>query len=170
MRQKLLTKTYLRDVYSYDLKLFVDQQKDFYLVVKKFLKLKEPFVISSGITLIDENYYLVEITPKNENYNLRVYLDDKKQILQYYIDISLGNHFDDVLKVPYYDDLYLDITITYGKVAILDEDELEEALELKLISKKDFDLAIDVKNKLLKEIETGTNKYINMKLDEYLRM
>ena len=168
MRKKLVTKTYLRDVSNYELTLFFDETKDYYVVSKKVIE-TQPFVISTGVTLIDNGYYIVEITPKNENYNVRAYLDENKVLKQYYIDISLENGLDADAKVPYYTDLYTDITITDGKVEVLDLDELQAALDEGKISKSDFDLAESVKEKLLQEIDDGTNKYLNLDLSEYLK-
>ena len=72
--------------------------------------------------------------------------------------------------MPYYVDLYLDI-LSYpdkNKVSFYDEDELEEALNNKIISKKDYNLAYKVGNKLKKEIEEGTNKYMNIDVLTYI--
>lgn len=168
MRKKLVSKTYLRDVQSYSLTFFNDSESDFYVVTKKIIKVTEPFILSNGVKVIDDGYYIVEITPKNENYNVRVYLNDKKEIIEHYIDISLGNGLDEDAKIPFYDDLYTDITIMNGEIEILDLDELKEALDAKKISNDDYKLAETTKEKVLFEIRNKTNKYINMKLDDYL--
>ena len=167
MRKKLLSKTYLRDALKYEIKFFVGGEKC-NIAVKKLIKLKEPFVISSGKTLMDDGYYIIEVVPHDENYGMRVYLDDKKNILQFYFDISLGNGVDEETKIPYYDDLFTDVTITDGKVAVLDEDELLEALNSGRISKDDFDLANRATEKLLAEIEAGTNEYMKMDFESLL--
>lgn len=103
-----------------------------------------------------------ELTPINENYNIRYYIDKELNIIDYYVDISLFNGVED--KVPYYVDLYLDI-LHYPKdntVGFIDEDQLQEALDNHLISKKDYKLAYTVGNKLLKEIRNKENKYLNI--------
>ena len=167
MRKKLLSKTYLRDALKYEIKFFVGGEKC-NIAVKKLIKLKEPFVISSGKTLMDDGYYIIEVVPHDENYGMRVYLDDKKNILQFYFDISLGNGVDEETKNPYYDDLFTDVTFTDGKVAVLDEDELLDALNSGRISKDDFDLANRATEKLLAEIEAGTNEYMKMDFESLL--
>ena len=114
------------------------------------------------IDYIDTGYYVVELTPINENYNIRYYFNKDKKQIDYYIDISLKNGIE--YKIPYYTDLYLDI-IHYpkdDKANFCDEDELETALKSKIISKKDYKLAYEIGNKLLKEISTKTNKYLNI--------
>lgn len=166
MRKKLLSKTYLRDVDEYILTLSFTNE-DCYLSKKKIIK-TTPFVLSNGLKVIDDGYYILEILPKNENYAIRVYFDNDKNVIEYYIDITNGCGIDDASKVPYYDDLYLDITITNGKIEILDEDELESAYSNKLIDISTYNKAITTKNKLLDEISKHNNKYLNMDMRELL--
>jgi predicted RNA-binding protein associated with RNAse of E/G family len=72
--------------------------------------------------------------------------------------------------MPYYIDLYLDITHYPGedKLEFADEDELKEALNNNLISKDDYDLAYRVGNKLLEEIKNQKNKYMNIDIIKYI--
>ena len=58
---------------------------------------------------------------------MRLFLNEKKEALEYYFDICKNNRLDTLSKVPCYDDLYLDITYLDGKINILDEHELIEA-------------------------------------------
>ncbi|MBQ8425468.1 MAG: DUF402 domain-containing protein [Clostridia bacterium] len=169
MKKKLLSKTYLRDAENYKISFYIDEKNDYYLTVKKLLKVKSPFIVSTGEKLMDDGYYLVEITPKNENYNIRHYIDNNKNIVQTYIDLSYKNGLDEELKVPYYEDLYLDITITNGVVRILDEDELISAEKNGIITSDDLKIALSVKEKLLKEIDEKNNKYLNLELSEFLK-
>lgn len=166
MRKKLITKTYLRDVKSYNIKLYLDND-DYYLSVKHIID-TEPFILSNGLCIIDNGYYILELLPKNENYSMRVFFNEKKEILEYYFDISLVNGLDSETKVPYYDDLYTDITITNGIIEVIDEDELLEAFNQNKISKADFELANITRDKLLKEINGNANRYINMDLEVFL--
>ena len=166
MRKKLLSKTYLRDVSEYIIE-FSFTNKDYYLSKKKIIK-TEPFILSNGLKVIDNGYYIVEILPKKENYAIRVYLDEEKNILEYYIDITNGCGIDTDSKVPYYDDLYLDITVTNNDIEILDEDELENAYQNKDIDVDTYNIAIDTKNQLLEEIKNKNNKYLNMDIKELL--
>ena len=166
MRKKLLSKTYLRDVSEYILE-FSFINNDYYLVKKKIIKTL-PFVLNNGLKIIDNNYYIVEILPKNENYAIRVYLDSEKNVIEYYIDITNGCGIDIDSKIPYYDDLYLDITITNDEIEVLDEDELEKAYQNELIDVNTYNIAIKTKNKLLNEIKNNSNKYLNLNIKELL--
>ena len=167
MRQKLLSKTYLRDVSEYEIKFIMGGEKC-NIAVKKLLKVTAPLIVSSGKKLMDDGYYIIEVVPHNENYSMRVYLDENKNVLQFYFDISLGNGVDEKTKVPYYDDLFTDVTVTDGVVEVLDEDELLEALNSQRISKDDFDLANRTTEKLLNEIKTGTNGFMKMDFESLL--
>ena len=162
MRKKLLSKTYLRDVTEYTIKIDYSND-DYWYSVKKFIDTK-PFILSNGLKVIDNGYYMLELLPKNENYSMRVYFDDKKEILEYYFDITLGNGVDEETKIPYYDDAFIDITITGTDVEVLDEDELDEALRNKVITFDEYVKVKDVANKLYNAIISNTNKYINLNL------
>jgi len=166
MRKKLVSNTYLRDVKDYILNIYCDLD-DVYIAVKKIKKVNSKFIVKDKI-IIDNNYYILELLPKNEKYAMRVYFNEKKEILEYYFDISMGNGLDEKTRIPYYDDLYLDIIIFDNTIEVLDEDELIEALEEKKITKEVYDMAYKTLEKLLTEIKNKTNKYINMDLTKYL--
>lgn len=162
MRKKLLSKTYLRDVSEYIIK-FDYTKEDYYLCVKRIIK-TIPFTLDTGLTIIDNGYYLVEILPKNENYAMRVYLDENKNALEYYFDISLGNGIDEDSKIPYYDDLFTDVIVTKNEIEIVDQNELEDALNSGVISKEDYDLANITTEKLVNEIKENKNVYMNLNI------
>ena len=168
-RKKYTTNTYMREAIMYD--IFVFSEEDYFITIKKYNKVSSDFCINfdnRDVTYITNGHYVVEITPLNENYNIRYYLDKNKKIIDYYIDITYKNGIEN--KVPYYVDLYLDI-IHYpfdDRVEFIDEDELEEALNNKIISKNDYNLAYKVGNKLLKEIKNKENKYLNIDIYKYM--
>ena len=64
--------------------------------------------------------------------------------------------------------MYTDITIGNGKVTVLDEDELREALDKNEISEKEFNLANETRDLLLESINNNSNKYMNLDFDNYL--
>lgn len=167
MRKKLISKTYLRGVNKYELKIYFNLE-DCYISVKKIIDIKEPFILSNGLCIIDNNYYIMEVIPKNENYAMRVFFNNKKEILEYYFDVSLENGMDKETGIPYYDDLFIDVTKTKDKVEVLDEDELKEALDNNEISITDFELANKIRDILLEQINNGNNRYMNMNLEQYL--
>ena len=167
MKKKIMTHTYLRDVSQYRIKLFMDID-DCYISVKKLVKVDIPFIIHGDITVMDNNYYVLEVVPKNENYAMRLFLNDKKEPLEYYFDISKNNGIEKNSLVPSYDDLYLDITCMGNMINVIDEDEFFEAYDNGDLSEEDYQLALKVKDKLLEEITNGTNEYMNRNYDKYL--
>lgn len=167
MKTKVITNTYLRDVDKYQVKLFLDED-DYYVSVKKLISVREKFIIKDGLCVMDDGYYVFEVVPKNENYAMRLFLNEKKEALEYYFDICKNNRIDSVSGVPCYDDLYLDITYLDGYINILDEVELVEAFEKGDISKDDYELVYQMKEKLLNEINNKTNKLMNIDYMKYL--
>lgn len=86
----------------------------------------------------------------------------------YYFDITRQNGFDKQVKSPYYDDLYLDVVLKDKNIRVLDEDELEIALEEKNINKEEYELAIKTKNELIKSLKNDTNKFMKIDFIKYL--
>ena len=170
MKKKFTTNTYMREALEYD--IVVVKEKDLFITIKKYKEMSKPFILTNEegkeVTYIDQNYYVVELTPLKEHYNIRYYFDEEQKFIDYYIDISLENGIQ--YKIPYYIDLYLDI-LHYPKsdtVQFCDEDELEEAFKKKIISKRDYDMAYQVGNKLLKEIKEGANPYLHINVLPYI--
>lgn len=167
MRKRMSSQKYLRDVNKYNLKVFIND-KDYYVITKEIIEVASPFILKSGLKVIENGYYMVEVIPKNEYYAMRVFLNDKKEILEYYFDISSGNGLDDETKIPYYTDLYLDVTVTNGEIKLMDEEELEKALADGEITKEKYDLAKKTADNLIKEIQDGNNLYLNTNIKEYI--
>jgi len=168
MRKRLISKTYLRDVKKYNLNIYFDNE-DYYISVKNIIEIEEPFILPTGLCLIDNRYYIVEVIPKKENYTMRVFFNERKERLEYYFDISLENGIEEETKIPYYSDLYLDITVQNMAIKVLDEDELKEALDNNEITMEEFGLANRTKEMLLDSIRKGNNKYMKLDLESYLK-
>lgn len=100
---------------------------------------------------------------------MTVGLNEENKILYWYFDIAKNTLFTDK-GVPYIEDLYLDVIIDpNGKMVLVDEDELKDALDSNDINKEEFDFAYRVANDLIskvkgkeKELNEFTKKYINM--------
>ena len=167
MKRKIISNTYLRDVEKYQIKIFLDEE-DYYVSVKKLISVREKFIIKENITVMDDGYYIFEVIPKNENYAMRLFLDENKNPLEYYFDITKNNGLYENTKIPCYDDLYLDITYMNNEINILDEDELLEAYKTNDITKEELDLVYKIKDKLINEIKSNTNKLMNIDYNKYL--
>lgn len=169
MKRKVISKTYLRDVEKYEFRLEYDKTRDFYICEKNILSIEKPFVTKKGKTIMDNGYTILEITPRDENYNLRVYFNRQKDIEEMYFDITKENGIDECSQMPCYLDLYLDVIIEDGECELKDEDELKDALNNGIITQDDFNLAYRSANKLIKEIHEKTNKFINLDLKSLLK-
>ena len=157
-RRKYTTNTYMKEAIDYDIHII--KEEDVFYTIKKYKKMTSNVhfqVEDVKNVYIDEGYYLVEVTPLREHYNIRYYFDANKNYIDCYIDITYHNGVDHM--IPYYVDLYLDIlhNSKTDNYMFTDENELEEALHKHLISKRDFDLAYRVGNRILK----NANKVVN---------
>lgn len=94
----------------------------------------------------------LEFYPENSNIAMTVGYDKENNILDWYFDVI--NKVGIADNNPYFEDLYLDVLMTPdNKIRLLDEDELEEALEQNDITKEQFDLAYNEVEKLIKRID-----------------
>ena len=110
----------------------------------------------------------LEFYPENSNVAMTVCFNKENKILQWYFDIMQNVGIKD--GNPYFEDLYLDITITpENKIELLDEDEIKEALENKEITQKQYDMAYEEAERLInkingkqKELIKFSNKYFDI--------
>ncbi|MBO5523945.1 MAG: DUF402 domain-containing protein [Roseburia sp.] len=101
-----------------------------------------------NITVCDKGLKWLSILPKDDNYCITAMMNEKNEILLWYIDMIAGQGID-AEGIPYFDDLYLDLVVyPDGTIIIDDMDELEEALSKKDITQIQFGLAIETSNKL----------------------
>lgn len=167
MKKKVITKTYLKEAEKYELKLWMDEE-EYYVSRKKLIHLTQPFIIHGNITAMDDGYYVLEIIPKKGHQALRIFLDEKKEVVEYYFDIIKESGITEE-KIPYFLDLYLDVTIQKnGEINVIDEDEFEKAYEEKELSEEDYILAKEEKEKLLKEIKEKNNYLLKIDITKYL--
>ena len=125
-------------------------------------EVKEKLVITKKgkeLVLIDNNYKWLEVYPdNNKNIALSAAMDENDQVIEWYFDIARNTLLTEE-GVPYIEDLYLDVILyPSGEIELLDEDELQEALEKKDITKEEFDFAYKVSNELVKQIEGKTSE------------
>jgi predicted RNA-binding protein associated with RNAse of E/G family len=112
-------------------------------------------------TILDKDYIWLGIYPKNKNYCITAMYDNNKVLKEWYFDIVLNNGIEDGM--PYEDDLYLDVVIVPdGRIHILDEDELLEARDNKLITDKEVELAYKTKDYILNKYGKNINNLLEI--------
>lgn len=107
----------------------------------------------------------LQFIPENSNVAMTVCYDKENKILNWYFDIinKIGIEGNN----PFFEDLYLDVTINpNNKIEVLDEDELENALNTNDITKEQYDMVYEVSNKLISQID-GKVKELTKFSDKY---
>ncbi len=132
-----------------------------YAVKLVLMKVDPPGVMNNGgreICVADNGYLWLQYFPQGANYAVTKMINAEGHVVEWYIDIckEYGKDEDGVL---WYDDLYLDIVVLPdGGVHLLDQDELDEALEKGWITAGEYQLAERTAAQLLEEITSGERK------------
>lgn len=96
---------------------------------------------SSSDVLFDNGYTCVTFLPDIGNWCVNAIYDVDGHIVEWYFDI-LKDKGIDITGRHFYYDLYLDVVILPDyQVVILDEDELQEALDSGIIDEDDYNMA-----------------------------
>ncbi len=121
-------------------------------IIKVTKPLSKKYENGKDIKVVDDGYYWLQIGLKDVNYWITSMYDSKGSLIQYYIDITYKNVIASKKEAFFYD-LFLDIVLLKnGRVFLLDEDELNDALNSKKITKKQFELASNEAKKILNSI------------------
>lgn len=127
-----------------------------------------------NVKIADEDFYWLQIGLENKNYWITVMYDEHKNIIQYYIDITKEN----VIRYnsdSYFYDLFLDVVLLNDNndVILLDENELKQALNDKIIDINQYNLAYKVAKEIMellpkkkRFLEQFSNKYFNILLNK----
>ncbi|CAI6081272.1 DUF402 domain-containing protein [Cohnella sp. JJ-181] len=114
--------------------------------------------------LADKGYLWTQHYPRGEHFVVTTMFDQRGQVVQWYIDICKTQGLTDQ-QVPWFDDLYLDIVVLpTGETLLLDEDELEEALDDGHITQRDSAMAHRTAQRLLSLIRQKKFPYFEMSL------
>ena len=167
MKRKYMSNTYMKGVSDWELVIIKKEKEKYYITIKKINIIDKAFTIKDKV-LIDNGYYIIEFTPLDQFYNVRVFIDKNSKLVGYYFDIVASNGEEN--NIPYYDDLYLDVIYFPDDnfIKIDDENELLEALNDKKTTQEQYDLAYNTCNKLVNEIKEKQNVFVNMDKKELL--
>lgn len=120
-----------------------------------------------GKVIIDNNYRLLGFYDYSSKVKLSAFYDKNSNIIEWYFDIAkeLGKENG----VPYEDDLYLDIVVRPdGKIILLDEEEIKDALKRSVITKTEYEMAYEEANKLIRLLKEKKGNLKNF-TDNYLK-
>ncbi|KRG09221.1 DUF402 domain-containing protein [Staphylococcus sp. NAM3COL9] len=118
-------------------------------------KVREPLevtVVGQDIVVADDNYQWLQILPEKKRYSITVMLDDKGNPLEYYFDINIKNVTQKGNARTI--DLCLDVLVLpNGEYELVDEDDLQRALDQGQITKKQYHEAYIIAHQLMIKIE-----------------
>ena len=86
--------------------------------------------------VVDEGFLWLQLAPRGGAWWLTAMYDENARFVEFYFDITAGNHISPDGE-SWFDDLFVDVVFTPGEAPrIVDEDELEEAARIGVISRE----------------------------------
>lgn len=126
----------------------------------KINKVKQPLVVKAvdhDLTIVDDGYMWMQLAPEGQHWWMSVMFDRNDRIIQYYFDTTKENFPDGDRSC--FIDLFLDVVaLPDGQVDLLDQDELDAALEEGVISTKEYWLSVETANMLLESIPRNIDR------------
>ncbi|MDF2521742.1 MAG: hypothetical protein K0R84_2370 [Clostridia bacterium] len=127
-------------------------------------KIKEPLwvdVCGNMLCVADNGYSWLTLFSDSENYVVTAMFDSTNEVAQWYIDICKGHGLTED-KIPWYDDLYLDIIISSkSEINLIDQEDLEQALRNGEIDKDAYEYANAEADRLLDLLAKGRLELLN---------
>lgn len=154
MKKKYADHSKVKDILEKDYKK-IDLKDDEYFAAVSLTDIKKvekqwriPRKNGERDTILDIGYKWLTLYPKDENFVIIAMYSTKLEFIEFYFDIAKKIRYK--AKIPYYEDLYLDIVITKNnEIEFLDEDELEEAYKLADVKQKDYENAKKAADKII---------------------
>lgn len=113
------------------------------------------------IVVCDKGLKWLSILPQNDYYCITAMMNEKNDILLWYIDMIAAQGID-VDGIPYIDDLYLDLVVyPDGTIVVDDMDELKDALGKNDITNEQFELAMDTSVRLKEGLLSNIESFID---------
>ena len=117
-----------------------------YVTLLEWTEFDSPLLVEYGeesFCIADAGHQWLQHFPRGKRHAVTTMFDETGRVVQWYIDICKVQGVDQ-RGVPYLDDLYLDVTVLPdGRVHLLDENELDDALHNGDITLSDHALAHD---------------------------
>lgn len=116
---------------------------------------------SGNVLIADAGYSWLQVAFQEQYFWATMMYDDKGEFMQGYFDITGGNSFED-MENPTFQDMYLDLVLLNdGRIQVLDQDELWEALEKKEITEEQYQKTVTEGAKL--------HRFLDEKQEELLQ-
>ncbi|MCO7175885.1 DUF402 domain-containing protein [Sporolactobacillus kofuensis] len=138
-------------------------------VLIQFNEIKAPLsVVYGGIRTktVDQNYSWLQLFPSHgSQFVLTAMFNAQHQLVQCYFDVvhQVGK---DESGTPWFDDLYLDIILFPNhRLYLVDEDELNEALDNGIITPEMYEKAWKTAHSLMSSIKRDPEKFLNLVRD-----
>lgn len=127
-------------------------------------KLIEPLMVpgenGKKVLIADAGYAWLQVAFKEQYFWATVMYDDQGKFMQGYFDITAGNDFED-RDNPTFRDMYLDLVLLDdGRILVLDEDELDEALEQREISEEQYQQTVKEGEKLYRFLQEKGDEFL----------
>jgi uncharacterized protein len=139
-----------------------------YITLYTIQALREPLWKTYGkhtFRIADKGYSWLQYYPKDAHYIITAMFNEKSEVVEWYIDVCRNQGVTDQ-GVPWFDDLYLDIVVLRnGEVFLLDQDELDDALSRRIITARDYELAMQTVREVLHQIDAHAFPYFLMSLE-----
>lgn len=178
MRQKFIDKVYMREVTDKVWYLEKDEKIDGYIALKYIKSISKPltaFCNGKKYVGLDNGYSILEYVPHNRNYNCRIFFDVFNRPLCFYFDINNGTGIEN--DVPWYDDLYLDVTMecpaiteTGFYIRLDDEIEFKMAKKEGIIDEELYVKGYQIATDLMLELRENKNDILNRCQYDLLRI
>lgn len=177
IKKKRLNDVYMKEVTKSIIKTKFDEELNAYITYKHSLDTTftcKVYVNGKRKVIFDKGYTILEYSPLDEKYNVRLFIDDHGNILQYYFDVI--RNFEIENGDVYYNDMYLDILyhLPYfadtSYIELADENELIDSYNKGEIDKETFEYCYKVAEKIMNELLKGKNRFVNRGLKDYIKM
>jgi predicted RNA-binding protein associated with RNAse of E/G family len=141
------------------------------LVIESPIKVTSP-VRFKGKVVADNGYTAIWFVYRNRWYDIARFYDKKRKWIGYYCDIvkPVSRLMNGPSKTTMLTDLFLDLWITpEGRYYVLDEDELEDALDKGSISKPLAEQARKQMKALIRRVSSGRFPPENVRKTQFFR-
>ena len=109
------------------------------------------------LCLGDDGFKWLTFLPDKSNWCMTAMYNHCNEIIEWYFDITKKNGIDEQGN-PYQDDLFLDVVLSpSNEILILDEDELQDALNQGEVTDGEYRMAYSVCEKLIQEFISVEN-------------